>query len=126
MAKTRAAFEAKHAKILKEYDSFTPSTNCGINLVDVAKNRLEEFGNDPAPIKEEVLDFISSRLPDARSLFDEEKLLAEIFPVYILRKVTALYEADPLEEANQQAIDLREDDKKKRRLLLWVWMVKMV
>ena len=126
MANTRAAFEASHAKILKECDSFTPSTSCGINLVDVAKSTLEEFGNDPAPIKEEVLDFISSRLPDARSLFDEEMLLAEIFPVYILRKVTALYQADPLEDANLNALGLTVEDKKKRRLVLWIWMAKMV
>ena len=91
MAATRATFEARHAKLLKECDSFTPSTSCGINLVDVAKNVLEEFGTTPAPSKEKVLELITSRLPCPRTLFDEEMLLAEIFLVYVLRKVMALY-----------------------------------
>ena len=126
IASTRATFEARHAKILKECDSFTPSTSCGINSVDMAKKTLEEFGTNVAPNKEEVLDYILSRLPDPRSLFDEEMLLAEIFPVNVLRKVTMLYQADPLEDANLNAIGLSEEDKKKRRLVLWVWMAKMV
>ena len=45
-------------------------------------------------------------------------LIAEILQVYILRKVTALYRVNPLEEANLQALFLVEDEKKKRRLLL--------
>ena len=119
MPNTRVTFETSHARILKEWYSFTPSTCCGINLVDVAKTTLEEFGNDPAPIKVEVLDFISSRLSDARSLFEEEMLLAEIFPVYILRKVTALYQTDPLKDSNLNALGLTVEDKKKHRLVLF-------
>ena len=77
-------------------------------MVDAAKITLEEFGNNLAPNEEEVQDFISSHLPDYRSLYDK-KLFAEICYVYNPRTVKVLYQVDPPEEANLNALGLNEE-----------------